>query len=53
VHVPWMIPSVLLDTLALAYPARRYRSTLVSIVVHSSQSVVILLLTLGLVLGLG
>jgi membrane protease YdiL (CAAX protease family) len=53
VHVPWMIPSVLMDTFVLAYPARRYRSSLVSIAVHSSQSVVILLLTLGLVLGLG
>jgi membrane protease YdiL (CAAX protease family) len=53
VHVPWMIPSVLMDTFVLAYPARRYRSSLVSIAVHSSQSVVILLLSLGLVLGLG
>jgi membrane protease YdiL (CAAX protease family) len=52
-HVPWMIPSVLMDTFVLAYPARRYRSTLLSIAVHSSQSVVILLLALGLVLGLG
>ena len=53
VHVPWMIPSVLMDMFVLAYPARRYRSTLLSIVVHSSQSVVLLLLTLGVVLGLG
>jgi len=53
VHVPWMIPSVLMDTFVLAYPARRYRSSLLSIVVHSTQSVVILLLALGLVLGLG
>jgi len=53
VHVPWMIPSVLMDTFVLAYPARRYRSSLVSTAVHSTQSVVILLLTLGLVLGLG
>jgi hypothetical protein len=42
-----------MDTFVLAYPARRYRSSLVSIAVHSTQSVVILLLTLGLVLGLG
>jgi uncharacterized protein len=53
VHVPWMIPSVLMDAFVLAYPARRYRSSLLSIVVHSTQSVVILLLALGLVLGLG
>jgi uncharacterized protein len=53
VHVPWMIPTVLVDTFALAYPARRYRSSLVSIAVHSVQSVVLLMLALGLVLGLG
>jgi membrane protease YdiL (CAAX protease family) len=52
-HVPWMIPSVLMDSFVLAYPARRYRSALLSIAVHSSQTVVILLLTLGVVLGLG
>ena len=52
-HVPWMIPTVLIDMFALAYPARRYRSTLVSIAIHSSQSVMIVLLTLGVVLGLG
>ena len=52
-HVPWMIPSVLVDMFVLAYPARRYRSALLSIAVHSSQTVVILLLTLGVVLGLG
>jgi membrane protease YdiL (CAAX protease family) len=50
-HVPWMIPSVLMDTFVLAYPARRYRSALLSIVVHSSQTVVILLLALAVVLG--
>jgi membrane protease YdiL (CAAX protease family) len=52
-HVPWMIPSVLVDMFVLAYPARRYRSALLSIAVHSSQTVVILLLTAGVVLGLG
>ena len=48
-----MIPTVLVDTFALAYPARRYRSSLVSMAVHSVQSVIIVLLTLGLILGLG
>ena len=52
-HVPWMIPSVLVDSFVLAGPARRYRSALLSIAVHSTQTVVFLLLGLGLVLGLG
>ena len=49
VHVPWMIPATLLvDTFAIAYPAKRYQSTWIAIAVHSSQSVffAIFLLTL-------
>jgi membrane protease YdiL (CAAX protease family) len=49
-HMPWAIPTTLLDTLILAYPSRRYRSALVGIAVHSAQSVVLLGLTLSLVL---
>jgi membrane protease YdiL (CAAX protease family) len=49
-HVPWAIPAILVDTFALSYPSRRYRSALIGIVVHSTQSVVIMALTLSLVL---
>src|SRR5574338_690881 len=41
VHMPWAIPKALLDTLALAYPSRRYTSAWLGIMVHSLQSVVI------------
>jgi uncharacterized protein len=38
-HTPWVMPATLLvDTFALAYPSRRYRSALIGIIVHSSQS---------------
>jgi uncharacterized protein len=50
-HMPWVIPATLIgDTFALSYPSRRYRSALIGIIVHSSQSVLILALTLTLVL---
>ena len=49
-HQPWAIPATLLDTFALSYPSRRYRSALIGIIVHSSQSVVVLALVLFLVL---
>ena len=49
-HQPWVIPSTLVDTFALSYPSRRYRSALIGIIVHSSQSVVVLALVLFLVL---
>ena len=50
-HVPWIIPLALVDTVFLAYPARRYRSALLPIIVHSVQSVVILAGVLALVVG--
>jgi membrane protease YdiL (CAAX protease family) len=50
-HMPWMIPATLVgDTFALSYPSRRYRSALIGIIVHSSQSVLVLVLLLTLVL---
>ena len=49
-HEPWLIPTSLVDILALSYPSRRYRSALIGIIVHSSQSVFFLVLLLLLVL---
>ena len=50
-HLPWSIPLNLLDTFLLSYPARRYRSALIAIAVHSAQTVVLGALLLALVLG--
>ena len=49
-HVPWVIPATLLDSFIVAYPAKRYRSALIGIAVHSAQSVFFFALVLGLVL---
>ena len=49
-HTPWVIPTTLLDTFILSYPAKRYRSALIGIAVHSAQSIVVLGLVLALVL---
>lgn len=50
-HMPWvMLATLLFDTFALSYPSRRYRSALIGIIVHSSQSVFALALMLLLVL---
>jgi uncharacterized protein len=48
-HVPWVIPTALLDAFTLAYPSKRYRSAWIGIVVHSSQSVFFALLVLLIV----
>ena len=49
-HVPWVIPSSLVDIFALAYPSRRFQSAWMGIIVHSTQSVFILIILLTLVL---
>lgn len=50
-HVPWAIPTALVDMVTLSYPSRRYRSALIGIIVHSTQSVYLLVLVLALVLA--
>ena len=50
-HVPWVIPTTLVDIFALAYPSRRFESAWMGIIVHSAQSVVVIVVVLTLVLG--
>jgi len=52
VHKPWVIPNAVLTGLLYTFPAYRYRSTWMSIIVHSAQSVYFAFLVLGVVLGL-
>jgi CAAX protease family protein len=49
-HTPWVIPAALVDIFALAYPSRRFQSAWMGIIVHSAQSVVIVVVVLTLVL---
>lgn len=52
IHQPWGIPNGILTGLLYAFPAYRYRSTWMSIILHSAQSVYFAFLVLGVVLGL-
>jgi CAAX protease family protein len=52
VHQPWGIPDSVLTGLLYAFPAYRFRSTWMSIILHSAQSVFYAILVLGVVLGL-
>ncbi len=51
VHQPWGIPNAILTGLLYTYPAYRYRSTWMSIALHSAQSAYLTFLVLGVVLG--
>jgi len=48
-HMPWAIPTALLDTLIISYPTKRYRSAWIGIAVHSAQSLFLAALVLALV----
>jgi membrane protease YdiL (CAAX protease family) len=50
-HQPWSMPATLCDTLILCYPARRYRSAALSIVVHSTQTVFFAVAAAALLIG--
>jgi uncharacterized protein len=52
VHQPWGIPNSIFTGLLYTFPAYRYRSTWMSIILHSAQSVYFAFLVLGVVLGL-
>ena len=49
-HEPWVIPTTLVDIFALAYPSRRFQSAWMGIIVHSLQSVFIIIVIFILVL---
>jgi membrane protease YdiL (CAAX protease family) len=49
-HQPWSIPSSVVAGLLMAYPTKRFRSAWMGIIVHTSQSVVLGIAVLALVL---
>ena len=50
-HVPWAIPGRLLSLILLCYPAKRYRTALLGMAVHSIQTAFFGVIGLSLVLG--
>ena len=51
VHQPWSMPGTLVEGIFLeAYPSRRYQSAWMGIIVHSLQSVFVIIVVLALVL---
>jgi membrane protease YdiL (CAAX protease family) len=51
-HKPWMIPSVIVGSLAITWPARRFRSNWMAIVVHGVEGLFLLVTVLAVILGL-
>jgi uncharacterized protein len=52
VHQPWSMPGTLIEGIFLeAYPSRRFQTAWMGIIVHSLQSVFIMIVVLGVVLN--
>ncbi len=50
-HKPWNIPSIIISSLATVWPARRFRSIWMAIIVHGAEGFFIFLV-LGVILGM-
>ena len=47
VHKPWSIPSVIVSNLTYSWPARRFRSNWMSIIVHGVEALPVLMMSSG------
>jgi hypothetical protein len=51
-HVPWRLPSVIVSNLAYSWPARRFRSNWMAVIVHGVELLPVLVMVLAVILGL-
>jgi hypothetical protein len=51
-HKPWALPSVIATNLAYSWPARRFHSNWMAIIVHSVEGLPLLVIVLAVILGL-
>jgi hypothetical protein len=51
-HKPWQLPSVIVSNLTYGWPARRFRSNWMAIIVHGAEGLPTLALVLVIILGL-
>jgi len=52
VHLVWNLPSIIVSNLAISWPASRFRSNWMAIIVHGLEGLPLLLITLAIILGL-
>jgi hypothetical protein len=50
---PWNLPSVIVSNLAYSWPARRFRSNWMAVIVHGAEALPVLVGVLAVILGLG
>lgn len=51
-HKPWALPSIIMTNLMYSWPARRFRSTWMAVIVHGVEGLLVLVMVLAVILGL-
>jgi uncharacterized protein len=51
-HKPWTLPTQIVGNLAISWPARRFRSNWMAVIVHATDGLFVLLIVLSVILGL-
>jgi membrane protease YdiL (CAAX protease family) len=51
-HLAWALPSIIVTNLAYSWPARRFRSNWMAIIVHGVELIPVLVMVLAVILGL-
>ena len=52
VHKPWAIPGVIVANLLFSWPAKRFRSNWMAVIVHGAEALPVLVMVLAVILGL-
>jgi membrane protease YdiL (CAAX protease family) len=51
-HKAWSIPSIIIDSFATVWPARRFQSNWMAVIVHGLEGVSVIVLVVAVILGL-
>ncbi len=51
-HKPWALPSIILSNLAISWPAQRFQSNWMAVIVHGAEGLFLMVIVLQVILGL-
>ena len=51
-HKPWALPSIMVSNLAISWPAARFKSSWMAVIVHGAEGVFVVVMVFGVILGL-
>jgi uncharacterized protein len=51
-HKPWTLLSIIVSNLAIVWPAKRFQSNWMAVIVHGAEGIFFIFVVLGVILGL-